>query len=110
MYGGGDEDITVVERRGRPVISPEYMAHHKVGLEEAVTVTEGSKHPEHRPGLERALWLIEYVRLVNSGDGVNMMAHPVMIATLNRLKIAIEAELENGGPLTSDLMGHERRR
>lgn len=98
-----DDDITVVERRGRPVISPEYMAHYKVDLEETVAVTAGGgfKRPEHRPGLERALKLIEYLRLVWSGDGVNVTIQPAAEATLNRLKAAIEAELENGGPLTT---------
>jgi hypothetical protein len=61
------------------------------------------RFPEHEPGLKRALKLIEHVRLVNSGDGVNVTPHPAMLWTLDRLKTAIEAELENGGPLTTEV-------
>ncbi len=63
-------------------------------------MTSGFKRPEHKPGLERALRLIEYVRCAY-GDTDMMRIHPVATATLDRLKTAIEAELENGGPLTS---------
>lgn len=83
-----------------------HMAHHKVELEEAVAVTEApadppttpERHPERRPGLERALWLIEYFRDAwNGPHGIDRTAE----AVLDRLKLAIDAELENGGPLTT---------
>jgi hypothetical protein len=78
------------------------MAHHKVGLEETVEAAETlGKKPEHAAGLRRALKLIEYVRGVSTGDGQFTHTIPAVIATLDRLKLAIEAELENGGPLTT---------
>lgn len=69
----------------------------------ADVASRGFKRPEHKPGLERALYLIEYVRGA-CGDTDMMRIHPVTTATLDRLRTAIMAELENGGPLTSVTM------
>lgn len=76
--------------------------HHQVSLTESVhQISELPKasHPERRPGLERALKLIEYLRGTPGGPLL-----PGAVAALDRMEGAIKAELENGGPLTTPLM------
>ncbi len=67
------------------------------------------RHPENEPGLRECLRTVHYHRVAS---GVERM--PVedrfrqgFMHALERVENTIKAELENGGPLTSSLMGGE---
>lgn len=47
-------------------------------------------------GMRRALWLVNYHRGIPGGT-----PHAAYIGALDRVQNSIEAELENGGPLTT---------